>query len=319
MKMGTLSRICLLCAIGWTGTLGVIDIPAAGAAEPSAEKPPARPGPSKEDVQRADTLFRRARLLRAQGKLDEACPLFEESNNLDPSPGTHYNLADCHEAQGKTGTAWRDLNAAYGAAIAANDKELAATISKRRSLLLPKLLILTVRVPGRLATQAGLRVEYDGIRMDTGLPTRFFVVNPGPHQVKASAPDYEPFEQTVRLDTLNPKATIDVKLERVKVPDTTRPDWGAWLCVGGGATTLAGVLAASFGFPNKNDGLGFAGIAIGAAGLATLGVGIALLAQGPALVPKPLRVTSVPSAGVLFGVAPLVDPTGGGVLIRMAY
>ena len=45
----------------------------------------------------AETLFREARKLMQTGDFVHACPKFEESERLDPAPGTLVNLAECEE------------------------------------------------------------------------------------------------------------------------------------------------------------------------------------------------------------------------------
>src|SRR5260370_31320880 len=56
-------------------------------------------------AQRADRLFNEANKLADAGDFAAACPKYEESNQLDPAIGTGFNLADCYEHIGRTGTA----------------------------------------------------------------------------------------------------------------------------------------------------------------------------------------------------------------------
>src|SRR5688572_10857098 len=54
----------------------------------------------------AEALFREGRRLLGAGQVDAACEKLAQSQKLDPSGGTLMNLADCHERQGKTASAW---------------------------------------------------------------------------------------------------------------------------------------------------------------------------------------------------------------------
>jgi tetratricopeptide (TPR) repeat protein len=65
--------------------------PAAALAEDASTRDPAV---------RATKLFDEARALLAQGKIAEACPVFEQSYALEPAPGTGLNVADCAERAG---------------------------------------------------------------------------------------------------------------------------------------------------------------------------------------------------------------------------
>src|SRR4051794_22044859 len=55
---------------------------------------------------RAEALFRDARDLLARGEFEAACPKLEESQRLDPAPGTEFNLARCYELTGRLASAW---------------------------------------------------------------------------------------------------------------------------------------------------------------------------------------------------------------------
>src|SRR5262249_58286049 len=62
--------------------------------------------PTDDASAAARTLFSEARELAAQGKYEEACPKFQESQRLRASMGALYNLADCWDHLGRTASAW---------------------------------------------------------------------------------------------------------------------------------------------------------------------------------------------------------------------
>src|SRR5579883_366085 len=53
----------------------------------------------------ATALFNEGRRLANQGRYNEACPKFAESQRLAPSGGTLMNLAECYERTGRTASA----------------------------------------------------------------------------------------------------------------------------------------------------------------------------------------------------------------------
>ncbi len=55
----------------------------------------------------AEALFRSAQEAAEASDWETACDRFEESNRLDPAPGTVLNLARCHEKLGHWATSWR--------------------------------------------------------------------------------------------------------------------------------------------------------------------------------------------------------------------
>ena len=57
----------------------------------------------------ADALFGEGKRLLAEGDVDHACAKFEASLQLLDQLCVLLNLADCHERQGRTATAWAEF------------------------------------------------------------------------------------------------------------------------------------------------------------------------------------------------------------------
>jgi hypothetical protein len=136
----------------------------------------------------ADALFREGRTLLDAKRYDEACPKLAESHKEDPGAGTLLALALCHEGQGKTATAWNDLNeaAALGKKVGRND--LAAAAQKRAQAMDPLLSRLVVRVPhADDAEHADYEVKRDGDPLEPKLWGTAVAVDPGEHRVEVSA------------------------------------------------------------------------------------------------------------------------------------
>src|SRR5262249_2265450 len=75
---------------------------------------------AQADPASAQTLFDQAKQLMADGKYRDACPKLEESQRLDPGPGTLFQLASCYEKIDRTATAWAAFLEVAAAAKAAD-------------------------------------------------------------------------------------------------------------------------------------------------------------------------------------------------------
>src|SRR5262249_6273661 len=64
------------------------------------------------DPAAAEALFENVREAMAGEDYATACSSFEESNRLEPAPGTMVNLAGCEEKRGRLATAWQWLEEA---------------------------------------------------------------------------------------------------------------------------------------------------------------------------------------------------------------
>src|SRR5262245_1202284 len=65
--------------------------------------------PSSEEKAVAEGLFQEGRKAMASGQIADACAKFSESYRIAQRLGTLLNLATCHEAEGKTASAWAEF------------------------------------------------------------------------------------------------------------------------------------------------------------------------------------------------------------------
>jgi hypothetical protein len=89
----------------------------------------------------AQGLFDAGLALMDEGKYDQACPKFEESQRLSPAGGTLTNLALCHERQGRIASASVEYERALAQATAEKREERARFVRER-------LVAIREQVPG---------------------------------------------------------------------------------------------------------------------------------------------------------------------------
>jgi hypothetical protein len=170
----------------------------------------------------ADVLFKDGRALLDQKKYDEACPKLAESQRLDPGAGTLLALALCHEGQGKTATAKRELEEAAALGRKNGREDLAKAAQKRAAAMEPTLSKLVIRMP---QTEEAERydVRCDGTAIapaDRGTP---LAVDPGEHRVEVSAKGKVARSYVVRLSGAGSIEIVVDKLDDASVAKHEKP------------------------------------------------------------------------------------------------
>ncbi len=145
------------------------------------------------DAAAAEALFREGRERLGAHDVAGACVKFEESERLEPSPGTLLNLAACHETLGQLATAWAEFVSSSDLAVTRGDAVQAGEARRRAAALEPRVPRLTIvmddSVPGVVVRRDD--VELSSASLGTPLP-----VDPGAHRVVARAAGFV----TVTLD-----------------------------------------------------------------------------------------------------------------------
>lgn len=154
----------------------------------------------------AEQAFREGRQLMIKGRFKEACPRFEESQRLDPAPGTLLNLADCYQQLGRTATAWTTFREAETAAVKSGQTDFAGEARKRAAALLPRLC--------KLAITSGVQPDGFAVTLD-GKPVTEQLgasepIDPGSHEIAASAPGHRRWSKQVRVDQPGETVTAEV-------------------------------------------------------------------------------------------------------------
>jgi hypothetical protein len=161
----------------------------------------------------ADELFERAKRLREQGKLADACVCLDASDRLAPGRGgTVLNLGLCREQEGKLAAAYRELQRALAKARQDGRADREALASERLAEIQPRLAWLSITLPSNVDA-ARVTVKLDGEVVD-GASLGALPVDAGKHVVTVSAEGFETRtvdvastageRRPVRIDPLTP-------------------------------------------------------------------------------------------------------------------
>ncbi len=208
-----------------------------------------------QDAAMAEALFQDGRTLLAQGRTSEACGKFASSERIDPQIGTMLFLASCHQAEGKTATAWGEYSTALAALQRAPDPRREAYARQQIAALATKLsrLVLTTRAP-----VAGLAVQVDAHSLDAATLGTPLPVDAGPHTIVASAPLYRAWSATV--DVADGPIDVELTIPPLEPLGRARPAAPAPVPAPALAPTASGRRALAF----AAGGVGIAGLVVGA-------------------------------------------------------
>lgn len=162
-------------------------------------QPADEPRSAAEHAAFAEALFVKAKALMAERRFDEACPMLAESQRIDPGGGTMLTLALCHERQGRTATAWAELEDARARAVKDGEVDREALAKEHLAALEPKLTRLTVRIASAAAATPGLAIRLDGLALERPAWGVAVPVDPGPHRVEAAAPGKRAWAMNLRV------------------------------------------------------------------------------------------------------------------------
>jgi tetratricopeptide (TPR) repeat protein len=218
----------------------------------------AAPGDEPPEQKRATELFEQGRKLMDEGRFAEACALLAQSYELARGVGIQFNLASCLEAQGKVASARRHFSEAADIAERAGQPDRAEVARGRAEALKPRVSTVVLRVRDQVP---GLQLDCDGralAREQWGVPVE---LDPGDHELRASAPGHRSWRQLVRLPGEAQRVALDLPALE---PASARAGDGA-----GRSTPLTDE-------PVADDSAQLTtGLVIGGLGLVAIGVGAA--------------------------------------------
>lgn len=237
----------------------------------SAVAPPARA--QGDRAARADALFAQGKQALEAGDFAHACPKLADSYALDPTNGTLLALGLCHEGQGRTATALRELRAAARGATKDGRTDRVQFALAHVARLEPRLSTLTVVVP--VDAPAGIGVDVDGTPLATADWGRPVPVDPGHHEVAAHAGGRKPWTAGVEVGPEHDAQTIQVGALASDAPAAPAPvaevPPPAGTAPGGAPAT--GAARATDSVPASGAWKRPTGWAVGGAGIVAVGVG----------------------------------------------
>jgi hypothetical protein len=227
---------------------------------------PALAAPS--DIANAEGLFQRAKALMAKKQYADACPMLEESYRLDRAMGTLLNLALCHEALGRTASAWGEFKAVEQQALAASPPrpDRAKLARAHAARLEPKLSRVKVTVD---AAPAGLVLKVDGEEKGEPLWSSGITVDPGKRAIEVTAPGKKPYKTSVTVGDAATETVTIPALEDVPVEAPPPPPPSATLdqveeAAAKRARRTTGFIVGGLGVVTAGVGAAFGVLAIGA-------------------------------------------------------
>lgn len=198
----------------WPIALGALAVASSIASRAAAQ-------PSGQDVATAQALFDEGKRLLQAGNAKEACPKLVESQRLDPAGGTLIAIALCHEAEGKTATAWADFTLALGEARKDRRADRETAASEHIRALEPKLTRVKVIVASRAS---GLEVRRDGSLIGEAQYGTPLPIDPGEHAFEAKAPQKQTWSSVVNVQGEGKTVEVTIPaLADAPVPPTPPP------------------------------------------------------------------------------------------------
>jgi len=191
---------------------------------------PAHAEATAQEKAAAEALFDAARALMQDGKYAEACAKFEESQNIDPGIGTLLYLGDCYEKAGKLASAWATFREGASQAQASGQTDRARAGEERARALSPRLARVKLLVAPENQNIQGFELRRGGQLVESSLFGVAVPVDPGPYEIRASAPGHESWVQSIRIDKEGSETPVTVPAlvpagaePPVEPPPTTAP------------------------------------------------------------------------------------------------
>lgn len=200
--------------------------------------------PGRADPQSAplaQALFEEGQRLILAHQVHEACEKFAASLRIDPALGTLLNLADCHEREGKTASAWTEFALVASRATQRNEAERASYATSHHDALEGKLARVVLDVTRSPRLEA---ISVDGaplVREAWNVPVP---LDPGDHAFAFSAKRKHTETLVVHVPegpSRTPVVAPDLVDEQVATPPTSNTTRLLGFVIGGVGVVGVGI------------------------------------------------------------------------------
>lgn len=167
----------------------------------------------------AASLYEEGVTLLKEKKFEEACDKLAASFDREQLSGTLMVLAQCHELQGKTATAWDEYERAAALAASEGRAEYEKTAKEQAQKLVPKLSRLKIVISD---SGQSARVTLAG---EPVAPATFGValaMDPGPYEIRATAEGFRAWSKKVHVN--EPGKTVTVTIPRLEPSADVAPN-----------------------------------------------------------------------------------------------
>jgi hypothetical protein len=161
------------------------------------------------DPARAEKLFNVGLRAMEAGDYAKACPTLEQSQQLDPAVGTLLYLGECYERRGQVASAWTAFDAAATLGAKAGQDARAQIGRERADTLAPRVPKLVVVLPPE-ARVPGLELRRDGQLLEAATLGQPVPIDPGEHQLQATAPGHAPWQHKLVVQADGATRTVRV-------------------------------------------------------------------------------------------------------------
>jgi hypothetical protein len=220
-------RLAALCALAMASGAWFALAPSARAQDGAQPPVEAVDSPAVVAPSEAEALQRAGREALQAGRVDEACPLLERSQQLEPTlPGLAF-LAVCHERQGKTATAWREYIEVAETARRAGLPDREARARALAAQLQPSLHVVRIVEASAVAART---ITLDGAPLPSPAPDGGIPVDPGDHRIVVEAPGHRAWRTAFVIGGDQREVLVSVPALEVIAPQTrsaattTRPE-----------------------------------------------------------------------------------------------